>query len=129
MAINNPCKSFHCIHCCKETVMLLSLDDVKRIKELGFSRDFFVDEVEGWLQLKNKNGLCVFHDGSHCTIYENRPYGCRLYPVIYDADNDRAIIDEECSYGTYFSLSKSIEKELFSLVEKIKAERNRSEKK
>jgi Fe-S-cluster containining protein len=109
--------------------MLLSLDDIKRIKELGFSRDFFVDEVDGWLQLKNKDGLCVFHDRSSCTIYESRPSGCRLYPVIYDADNDCAIIDEECPYGTYFSLTTCIEKELFSLVDQIKNERQKSKEK
>ncbi len=129
MVINNPCKTFHCIHCCKKTLMFLSLDDIKRIKELGFSHEFFVDEVDGWLQLKNKNGLCVFHDGSSCTIYDHRPYGCQLYPVIYDADNDCAIIDEECPHGKYFSLTKSIEKELFSLVDRIEGERQDAKEK
>ena len=103
--------------------MLLSLEDIKRIEKLGFSRDFFVDEVDGWLQLKNKNGLCVFHDGSNCTIYDQRPHGCRLYPVIYDADADCAIIDEECPHGEYFPLSEDIEKELFSLVSRIVSEK------
>ena len=109
--------------------MVLSLEDVKRISALGFSREFFVEEVDGWLQLKNRNGLCVFHDGSGCTIYYQRPHGCRLYPVIYDADNDCAIIDEECPYGKYFSLSEDIENELYALISQVERGRKRFEAK
>ena len=102
--------------------MLISNRDIKRIEKLGFSINFFVDDVEGWLQLKNKNGLCVFHDGTKCLIYPQRPKGCTLYPVIYDADNDCAIIDEDCPYGSHFSISNDIKKQLFFLVSKIKTE-------
>ncbi len=117
----NPCRTFNCVQCCKQTEMLLSNEDIQRIKLLGFSRDFFVDTIEGWLQLKNKNGLCVFHDGLKCTIYDHRPLGCRLYPVIYDADNVCAIIDEQCPHKNHFLITKKIEKELFSLVSSIES--------
>jgi uncharacterized protein len=119
----NPCLSFNCTQCCKETVMLLSNEDIKRIQKLGFSRDFFVDDAEGWLQLKNKNGRCVFHDQKKCLIYPQRPNGCKLYPVIYDADNDCAIIDTDCPYRHHFSISSDRRKRLFSLVSIIRSER------
>lgn len=103
--------------------MLLSNNDINRIEKHGFSRDFFVDNVNGWLQLKNKNGHCVFHDEKICLIYPQRPEGCRLYPVIYDADDDCAIIDTDCPYKTYFSITTECKKRLFSLVSKIESER------
>ena len=103
--------------------MFLSNDDIKRIEKLGFSINYFVDNIDGWLQLKNKYGLCVFHDGAKCLIYPQRPNGCTLYPVIYDADNDCAIIDEDCPYGSHFSISQDIKKQLFSLVSQIESER------
>lgn len=121
--MKSPCRYFNCIQCCKETVMLLSNADIKRIENLGFPRDLFVDDVEGWPQLKNQNGHCVFHDGMKCLIYTNRPEGCALYPVIYDMDNDCAIIDGDCPYGGHFSISQNVRKQLFSLVSRIESER------
>ena len=56
--------------------MLLSYQDIERIKRLGFDTNFFVTEKDGWLQLKNQDGRCVFHNNKMCTIYENRPDGC-----------------------------------------------------
>jgi len=102
--------------------MLLSNADIKRIENLGFPRDLFVDDVEGWLQLKNQNGHCVFHDGMKCLIYTHRPEGCTLYPVIYDMDNDCAIIDDDCPYGSHFSISQDVRKQLFSLVSRIESD-------
>ncbi|MDG6219046.1 MAG: YkgJ family cysteine cluster protein [Candidatus Thermoplasmatota archaeon] len=118
----NTCKTFNCVQCCKETEMFLSNEDINRIEKYGFSRDLFVDDVDGWLRLKNKNGYCVFHDGKNCLIYPKRPEGCKLYPVIYDADNDCAIIDTDCPHCTYFSITKECKKRLFSLVSRIESE-------
>lgn len=118
----NPCRTFHCVHCCKETVMLLSNDDIDRIEKYGFSRDLFVDDVNGMLQLKNKKGFCVFHDTKKCLIYQQRPEGCKLYPVIYDADNDCAIIDKDCLQKNHFLISENSKKRLFSLVSRIESE-------
>jgi len=103
--------------------MLLSDTDIKRIESLGFSRDFFVDNIEGWLKLKNKDGLCVFHNGMKCLIYEHRPEGCKLYPVIFDKDNNCAIIDEECAYRTNFLITRTLRKKLFHLISRIESER------
>ncbi len=102
--------------------MLLSNDDIERIQKLGFSYDFFIDDVDDWLQLKNKNGRCVFHDQKKCLIYHKRPEGCKLYPVIYDADDDCAIIDADCPLGTCFSITTEYKKRLFSLVSIIRSE-------
>jgi len=103
--------------------MLLSHQDIDRIKRLGFYTNFFVTGRAGWLQLKNQDGRCVFHSGIICTIYENRPEGCQLYPIIFDKENNCAILDEECPYRTKFLITMSSRKKLFHLISRIESER------
>lgn len=123
--MDNICVKKKCIICCRETQMPLSLMDIKRIEKIGFTQDFFVDSQEGWLQLKNKYGLCVFHTGEKCSIYKHRPEGCKLYPVIFDYDTKQATLDDDCSYRTMFLISGQIRKQLSELVSRIILERNK----
>lgn len=119
----NLCITTKCIQCCLDTNMLLSHRDIERIKRLGFDTNFFVTERDGWLQLKNQDGHCVFHDGVKCLIYEHRPEGCQLYPIIFDEENNCAILDEECPYRTKFLITSNSKKKLFNLVSKIVSEK------
>jgi len=119
----SPCINMNCTQCCKDTSMPLSKTDIKRIEGLGYPCDFFVDNYDGWLQLKNRDGHCVFHDGINCLIYEHRPEGCELYPIIFDKENNCAILDEDCPYRTKFLINRSSRKKLFLLVSRIESER------
>ena len=119
----SPCLKFKCIQCCKNTYMLLSEADIKRIENLGFSFDYFVDYFDGWLRLKNIDGRCVFHDGKKCLIYKYRPEGCQFYPIIFDKDNNKAVLDRECPYKTKFFITNNIRKKLFNLVSRVEYER------
>jgi len=101
---------------------LLNLD-VKRIQSLGFNRKFFTKISNGWVQLKNKNGKCVFNNGIICVIYKNRLEGCRLYPIIYDKDKNCATLDSYCPYKENFKISKNKTKLLFTLVLKLEYEK------
>jgi Fe-S-cluster containining protein len=121
--MDSLCIDLKCIQCCKDTNMLLSDTDIKQIKSLGFSNNFFVDTFDGWLHLKNRDGRCVFHNGIKCLIYEDRPEGCRLYPITFDNDNNCAILDEECPYRTKFLITQSLRKKLFHLIARIASER------
>ena len=103
--------------------MLLSMKDIKRIEQLGYTKDFFVEYQKGWLQLKNRDGRCVFHDGTKCVIYEHRPEGCKLYPIIFDYDTKQAIRDKDCPYNETFPMTKQIEKQVSNLVSRIMLER------
>jgi len=105
--------------------MPLSISDIRRIEQIGFEQEFFVYSNDGWVQLKNNNGFCVFHTGEKCSIYEYRPEGCTLYPVIFDYDMKQAIIDDECPYRTTFLITRQIRTQLFKLVSKIIFERNK----
>jgi hypothetical protein len=103
--------------------MPLSNEDIERIRGLGFNHDFFVVNIDGWLRLKNSEGRCVFNDGRQCLIYEDRPEGCKLYPITYDEDERRAVLDEDCPHTDGFKISEVEMKLVSSLVAKLKNER------
>jgi Fe-S-cluster containining protein len=86
----------HCGLCCEETEMMLSEADIDRLERLGYKRPNFVRyDGHGFARLKNRQGFCVFYDVEkrRCRIYEHRPLGCRLYPVIY---GEQALVDALC---------------------------------
>ena len=123
--MKSPCIDLNCILCCKNTNMILSEKDIDKIQSLGFSYNFFVDINDGWLQLKNKDGLCVFHNCKKCLIYENRPEGCQLYPITYDNDNKCTIFDKECPHQSKFIISENLKLKLFNLISRVKSERSK----
>jgi Fe-S-cluster containining protein len=88
----------NCGICCTETEMLLSKKDIVRLEMRGLKSGEFtnVDE-QGYAVLKNKEGYCVFYDRKNhlCSVYTDRPEGCRIYPVILDEDVG-IVLDEIC---------------------------------
>jgi Fe-S-cluster containining protein len=78
--------------------MALTEEDMKRIEASGHRRDSFSIESNGLIVLKNAHHRCVFHDGARCTIYEARPKGCRLYPVVFAEYSGRATMDHLCPF-------------------------------
>ena len=66
--------------------MELLPEDIERIESLGYKFDEFAEVGDdGIVRLRNVDGRCVFYDAEKrsCKIYEHRPIGCRLYPVVY----------------------------------------------
>jgi uncharacterized protein len=91
----------HCTNCgvcCTETEMLLSKRDIKRLEMRGFSQQKFArfDRL-GYVQLKNREGYCFFYDRKNrrCSVYLDRPSGCRVYPVILDEEKG-IVLDTIC---------------------------------
>jgi len=103
--------------------MLLSNNDIEKIEKLGYNRHFFTKSKKGWLKLKNKDGKCVFHNGKICLIYDNRPEGCMLYPLIFDKLYNSAIVDEDCPYDNSFRFDKKSINQLYELITRIISER------
>jgi uncharacterized protein len=88
----------NCGVCCTETEMLLSKKDIKRLEGKGFSQNQFINyDEQGYAQLKNRDGYCVFYDRKNhqCSVYVDRPTGCRVYPVILDEETG-IILDNIC---------------------------------
>jgi len=108
--------------------MLLSDNDILKIEDTGYNRKYFTKSKKGWLKLKNKDGKCVFHNGKICVIYDNRPEGCKLYPLIFNKENKSAIIDEECPYQDEFRFNKKNVNQLYRLVTQIINERKNRKK-
>lgn len=101
-----------CGKCCIETEMLLSSKDIARIKKNNPKHlkiaNFVRKTEEGFNQLKNVKGYCVFFDraAKMCTIYDVRPQGCRFYPLIYDSDKKLCVLDHECPRPKLFYPNK-----------------------
>jgi len=123
--MKNCCIHHKCIECCLETEMSLLKEDIERIKGLGFDYDYFVVDRDSWLQLKNRDGRCVFNDGNQCLIYENMPEGCKSYPIIYDEDKNCATLDEDCPHRDEFKISESNLRIVTSLAIKLRDQRKR----
>lgn len=88
----------NCGACCTETEMLLSQKDITRLEKKGFSKNYFVNyDKQGYAQLKNRQGYCVFYNlkKHQCSVYSARPSGCRIYPVIFDEEKG-IILDDIC---------------------------------
>lgn len=102
----NPCRVHRCIECCIQTEMLLINYDVDRIKKLGFEKNFFVIEDGCLLRLKNESGRCVFLKDYGCSIYEYRPEGCRLYPLVYNPYKNHFEMDHLCPFNFEFKISE-----------------------
>ncbi len=112
-----------CGTCCLETEMLLSTKDIERLIKKGYSTEFFTrHDNKGYTILKNQNGHCVFFNASKkkCIIYNDRPMGCRYYPIIFD-ETKGIIIDNLCPSNKSWTKNrkKIIGKKVIKLLEKI----------
>jgi hypothetical protein len=106
--------------------MLLAIKDIKRLERKGFVKDFFVEiDKRGYAVLKNQDGYCVFYDlgGHKCSVYDDRPSGCRVYPVILD-EEEGIVLDEICNSCSSIDIDeKKIKgKKVIKLLEKIDSE-------
>lgn len=101
-----PCVNHRCVRCCIETRMSLSVFDVTKILKRGYDHSDFTIQSDGGRQLKNISGRCVFLSEDGCMIYPYRPEGCQLYPLIYDEELRKAVIDILCPHACEFEVKK-----------------------
>ena len=121
------CDFKECSQCCTETKMPLLEEDIRRIEKLDTVAESFTENDGGFIILKNNNGACVFLEEGKCRIYSHRPTGCRLYPLVYDIDQDEVIIDLECpnrdAFVEYLK-DEGINQILIDTVDRLIYERN-----
>ncbi|HEX7483294.1 MAG TPA: YkgJ family cysteine cluster protein [Candidatus Bathyarchaeia archaeon] len=116
----------NCGVCCTETEMLLCKKDIKSLEKRGLNQRQFINfDKNGYAMLKNRDGYCVFYDleNRKCSVYEDRPKGCRVYPVILEEETG-IILDDICqSRNTITFEEKKIKGEkVIRLLEIIDAE-------
>jgi Fe-S-cluster containining protein len=93
-------------------MMELSEADILRLTSLGFKREGICTiGKDGIPRLRNVKGSCVFlsDDGRTCTVYDNRPLGCDIYPVNCDEDGD-IFVDEFCRARETISKDELLQK-------------------
>ena len=80
--------------------MELSSEDIERLEKMGYCRIDFCFLDDGVARLKNVEGSCYFYspDEKKCEVYEGRPLGCLLYPVVYLVGKG-VIVDDICPMG------------------------------
>jgi len=116
----------NCGVCCTETEMLLSMQDITRLEKKGFSKSYFAKfDRHCYAVLKNRDGYCVFYDlkQRQCSVYLDRPSGCRVYPVILDEEKG-IVFDDICdSCDSITEEEKKVKgKRVIKLLEIIDAE-------
>jgi Fe-S-cluster containining protein len=103
--------------------MLVSGADIRLLEKSGYAKERFVQlNMEGFAQLRNRNGYCVFYaDADHrCRVYNVRPLGCRIYPVIY-SEEEGVVVDDLCPQRDSVSRKEVAikAKKLMTLLRKI----------
>lgn len=93
-----------------------------RIEKLGFKRVEFTVETNGETRLKNRQSKCFFLEESGCRVYASRPDGCRIYPLIYDVDTRRFVLDPICLHAAEFKATKEDKEQLKHLIHKLDRE-------
>jgi Fe-S-cluster containining protein len=132
MPRSNPCFDHDCHICCLNTRMTLTEADRARLEAVGH-RDFFIVNEGDDLQLLNVDSHCVFLADGRCSVYDDRPEGCRIYPLILDLSVDRVLRDAFCPWAEEFRFTREDEVRLRrSVVEeeserRVRASRKRSD--
>lgn len=127
----SPCLAHGCDACCWETEMLVSDADIARLEAAGHRReDFLVRDAQGFLQLRNVpaeggRSHCVFLKEGRCSVYADRPQGCRLYPLVLAPDAKRVVRDADCPWRAEFSMDPAAGRKLRQLYATILRERRR----
>ena len=118
----SPCQHHLCVACCLETEMPLTEDDLKRIEKLGFERADFTVEADGETRLRNVKKACFFLRERMCIVYEGRPEGCRIYPLVYDLDAHKFIYDTVCPHSAEFKATREDKERLKRLIRRLDRE-------
>jgi len=91
--------------------MTLTEADTARLEVAG-QRDFFFVNHDHDHQLINVDGHCIFLVEGRCSVYDDRPEGCRIYPLILDLSVDRVVLDSVCPWVSEFRFSQDDEVQL-----------------
>jgi len=114
-----PCLSYQCVKCCTDTHMPLSHSDIKRISAQGYKFKNIAVKRGREHHLKNVNGYCIFLKDKKCAIYDFRPEGCRLYPLIQFKNSSNVVIHDYCPHKSEFKFNDEDVKRLNALLKEL----------
>lgn len=111
-----PCFEHQCSKCCRQTEMPVTNADISRIisadlQNFSTVESFTIALPDGSVRLANSPATqaCVFlktdspdlHAPGTCEVWEDRPEGCRIYPLVLD-QSDQPFLDELCPHRDQF---------------------------
>ena len=104
----------YCGKCCKQTIIRVSKAEIKRIKNLGYEYEDFLERdmaFEDKFVLKRNDNGCVFlkkhKDGKYsCTIYKNRPKTCKKYPFFGNKNKVGSCLPQDMYPNAFVSFNQ-----------------------
>ncbi|MCK4299744.1 MAG: YkgJ family cysteine cluster protein, partial [Planctomycetes bacterium] len=109
---------------CLETEMPLTTVDLERLAGLGHDPVDFTLVEDGFTFLSNVEERCYFLDhGGRCSVYQDRPEGCRLYPLVLTEDMADFRLDHLCSHRAAVQPEEGHRTALLQLLDRIARER------
>jgi dCTP deaminase len=122
--VHAPCLERDCHECCVDTEMPLAGRDVEHLRSRGHDVADFTISEDGFTFLANVDGSCYFLDPEgRCIEYEDRPEGCRLYPLVLDEEMADFTMDHLCPHAEQVSVGPDQERALMELLDRIARER------
>ena len=99
------CNSCHAKTCCSDHLPpFVSNDEFEKIQESTGSDDFVTlreinNELKYIMKTKRNSDECIFFDSEKgCTIYQNRPFDCKIFPFdIYKFNGEYTWIVYACN--------------------------------
>ncbi len=110
-----------CSACCHDTEMELTEDDIKRIESRGHSGFYHLES--GYRIMNNVKDRCFFLKNGLCSIYEIKPRGCMLYPLVMSLPSRTPTMDLDCPHRHMFRFIKDEIRELEELINTLEGER------
>lgn len=127
----SPCATHGCAACCYDTEMPLTEEDIARLVALGHDRAAFtrISGDERWpvLQTKDKTAddmpgrPCFFLVDNKCSVYADRPQGCRIYPLVLN-EQGRLLRDEDCPHRNEFAMDPSAKRRIQKIAATLRRE-------
>ena len=97
------CEKHNCSQCRHEREVILTHQDLTRLRTMGHYEETFARKSRHGHNLKElifENGDCVFLKNGRCSVYYNRPLACKIFP--YTFDGEKGLIDINCPHAGEF---------------------------
>lgn len=99
----SKCGDLNCSLCCHDREIILTKEDVDRLCFMGhYEQTFAVPSRHGTSlrELSFIDGDCIFLKNGSCSVYENRPTACRIFP--YTLTDNGEGVDHNCPHHVDF---------------------------
>ncbi len=114
------CGDLSCSRCCHDREVILTHKDIERLLTMGHYEQVFAKGSRWGNNLKEMifvNGECVFLKEGACSVYNNRPTACRIFPMTL-GDNGPEF-DVSCPYLECFDKDTTFLNQAHSGLQRI----------